>query len=103
MKSGVAVTTAGRKMLRNYLELEAGHKPEGRWPDVYSTRMIDVLLNGVPAKGMVLQAGDGGAKATARRLEKDGLATVRWNTQRIFVITEAGRQAAIETELEDAE
>jgi hypothetical protein len=89
------LTPAGRKMLKNFLELEAGIKPAGRWPDFYSLNMVDVLVNGVPTRGMVLPAGDGGAKATAKRLEKDGFAIVRWNTQRILVITEAGRAAVI--------
>ena len=89
----VNLTAAGQRMLKNFLDLEAGRKPEGRWPAFYSTRLVDVLVAGEPSKGMVLPAGDGGAKATAKKLEKDGLAIVRWNTDRLFVITDAGRAA----------
>lgn len=89
--TSLSVTPAGIKMLKNYLELEAGRTPEGRWPAFYSTRMVDVMVAGKPAKGMLLSAGDGGAKATAKRLERAGLVHVRWNTERILVITDAGR------------
>jgi hypothetical protein len=80
-------------MLQNYLDLEAGKKPEGRWPNIYSIRMVDVLVDGEPARGMILGGGDGGAKAAAKRLEADGFARVRWNTERLLIITEAGRRA----------
>lgn len=92
MTKSESITPAGERMLRNYLDLEAGRSPvEFRRADGYSTRMVDVLVNGTPARGMVLARGDGGAKAAARRLEKDGLAIVRWNTERLFIITDLGR------------
>jgi len=89
----VPLTDAGRRLLQNYLQLEAGQRPEGRWPEVFSTRMVDVLVGGMSARAMVLPAGDGGARAAAKRLEKDGYAIVRWNTERLLIITEAGRAA----------
>ncbi|MBK3780002.1 hypothetical protein G3A43_07015 [Paraburkholderia aspalathi] len=92
----IAISPAGVKMLQNYLQLEAGLKPQGRYPDFYSTILVDVQVSGQPAKGMLLGAGDGGAKATATRLEKDGLAILRWNNERILVITDAGRAAMAE-------
>jgi hypothetical protein len=73
----VAISPAGIKMLQNYLLLESGQQPQGRYPDFYSTRLVDVLVRGEPARGMLLGAGDGGAKAVATRLQKDGLAVLR--------------------------
>lgn len=87
------LTQAGKKMLKNYLDLEAGKQPEGRWPDFYSKKLTDVFVGDYPAKAMILSPGDGGAKAVAERLEKDGLAIVRWNTERLVIITDAGRAA----------
>jgi hypothetical protein len=100
MKSN-AISAAGIRMLRNYLQLEAGQKPQGRYPDFYSTRLVDVVIDGRPAKGMLLGEGDGGAKSAALRLQKEGLAILRWNRERIFVITDAGRMAI--SELSDGE
>ncbi len=38
-------------------------------------------------------AADGGCKAAAERLVRDGLGILRWNKQRLFIITDAGRFA----------
>ena len=87
------VSDAGRRMLQNYLDLEAGRNVEGRWPEVFGRYLVDVEVGGQKTKALVLGGGDGGAKAAAMKLQSAGLAIVRWNTERLVVITAAGRAA----------
>lgn len=82
------LTDAGRKLLQKYLDDEA----QGR---------LVLLRNGEGETfyGIELRTGDGGQKAAAERLQRDGLAKMQWQRSqglhrgRYLWITDAGRAA----------
>jgi hypothetical protein len=90
------LTEAGRRMLRKFLELEANEGVFGK-PKLSEF----VRANGEKLKAMTLPAGDGAAKATAEKLERDGFGEANWNSWRrvrMFLINDAGRAAIAKSE-----
>lgn len=88
MGSANRPTEAGRKLLQKFLNDEAN----GR---------LVTLRNGLGETflGIELRTGDGGQKAAAERLQRDGFALMQWQRSqgshrgRYLWITEAGRTA----------
>ena len=83
------MTEAGAKLVQRFLSLEA----EGRLIELRDSR------TGRTFKGMPLENNNGGQKAAAAKLTREGLAGMQWSRSfgsyrgRYFWLTQAGREA----------